>query len=83
MSRYICNTYLYIVMELRVWHNKYQIGNALRMLKDKKTSDEIFDRNFNSAEGWDIYIYSSYILMIQHYWFFNDIRFYWLVGTPS
>ena len=29
-----------------------RLGNAFRMLQEKKTSDEIFNRNFMSAEGW-------------------------------
>lgn len=29
-----------------------RLGNAFRMLQEKKTSDEIFSRNFVSAEGW-------------------------------
>ena len=29
-----------------------RLGNAFRMLQEKKSSDEIFSRNFISAEGW-------------------------------
>lgn len=29
-----------------------RMGNAVRMLKESKTADEIQSRNFHSAEGW-------------------------------
>lgn len=29
-----------------------RLGNAFRMLQEKKSSDEIFGKNFVSAEGW-------------------------------
>lgn len=29
-----------------------RVGNAFQMLMEKKPTDEIFNRNFNSAEGW-------------------------------
>ena len=29
-----------------------RLGSAFRMLQEKKSSDEIFNRNFVSAEGW-------------------------------
>jgi hypothetical protein len=29
-----------------------RLGSAFRMLQEKKSSDEIFARNFVSAEGW-------------------------------
>ena len=29
-----------------------RMGDAFRMIKERKTSDEIFNTNFHSAEGW-------------------------------
>ena len=29
-----------------------RLGNAFRMLQEKRSSDEIFAKNFESAEGW-------------------------------
>lgn len=29
-----------------------RVGNAYRMLLEKQSTDEIFNKNFNSAEGW-------------------------------